>query len=267
MDGEPIVPYAIIVLGTAGSGKTTLTAALADFLLDNELDVVTVNLDPAVETLPYKPDIDIRKYVNARELMENTGLGPNGALIAAVDMLTLNIDSLKEELDSLKSNYIIIDTPGQMELFAFRETGPLVIKALVRDIKSVALFLIDIVQAVKPSSFFSTLLLAASTQVRIALPQLNVLTKIDMVPEKVVEEILSYHENPEILATRVVEDKSASLMWTEDDILTIVERLSTIDLIPVSSTKMIGLDNLYAYIQRVVAGGEDYYTEEPSPRL
>ena len=58
MDGEPIVPYAIIVLGTAGSGKTTLTAALADFLLDNELDVVTVNLDPAVETLPYKPDID-----------------------------------------------------------------------------------------------------------------------------------------------------------------------------------------------------------------
>ena len=101
--------------------------------------------------------------------------------------------------------------------------------------------LIDIVQAVKPSSFFSTLLLAASTQVRIALPQLNVLTKIDIVPEKVVEEILSYHENPEILATRVVEDKSASLMWTEDDILTIVERLSTIDLIPVSSTKNLSV--------------------------
>lgn len=261
------MPYAIIVLGTAGSGKTTLTAALADFLLDNELDVITVNLDPAVEQLPYKPDIDIREYVNARELMETMGLGPNGALIAAIDMLILNISSLKEELDSLKTNYIIIDTPGQMELFAFRETGPLVINALTKDLKSVVLFLIDIVQAVKPHSFFSTLLLAASTQVRIALPQLNVLTKIDLVPEKTVEEITSYNENPEILATKIIEDKSISLMWTEDDIITIIERLSTMDIIPVSSTKMIGLDNLYAYIQRIVAGGEDYYTEEPSPRL
>jgi len=261
------VPYAVVILGTAGSGKTTLTAALAEYLLDNEMDVITVNLDPAVETLPYKPDIDVRKYVDARELMEKLGLGPNGALIAAVDMLTLNIEQLKEELDSLKTNYILIDTPGQMELFAFRETGPLVLRGLISDMKSVALFLIDVVQALRPANFFSTLLLSASTQVRLGLPQINVLTKIDLVSGDVVEELLSYYENPEEFATKVVEDRGASMIWTEEDLIVLAEKLLTMDIVPVSSIKSLGLDNLYAYIQRIVAGGEDFYTEEPSPRL
>ena len=261
------MPYTIVVLGTAGSGKTTLTSALVDYLLDNQLDAIAVNLDPAVEKLPYKPDIDVREYVNARQLMEEMGLGPNGALITAIDMLALNIDAIREELWSLKTNYVVIDTPGQMELFAFRETGSFVIKSLVGDTKAVSLFLIDAVQASSPTNYFSALLLSASTQVRIALPQINVLTKIDLVPENVVEDIVSYHEEPSLLASRVIEDKKASLMWTEDDILTLVERLINLDVVPVSSTKMMGFDNLYAYIQRVVAGGEDYYTEEPSPRL
>jgi len=261
------VPYAIVVLGTAGSGKTTLTAALANYLLDNELDAVTVNLDPAVETLPYKPDVDVRNYVDARELMSTLGLGPNGALIAAIDMLTLNLDQLKEEIDSLRTNYIVIDTPGQMELFAFRETGPLVIKNLVSDMKSVALFLIDVFQAAKPATFFSSLLLAASTQVRMGLPQINVLTKIDLVEDAVIQQILDYYEDPETFAEKVVEDRGTSLIWRGEDLIVLLSKLVAMDLIPVSSTKNVGFDDLYACIQRVVAGGEDYYTEEPSPRL
>ncbi|MEM4785565.1 MAG: ATP/GTP-binding protein, partial [Desulfurococcaceae archaeon] len=43
------MPYVIVILGTAGSGKTTLSAALSDYLIDNEMDVIIVNLDPAVE--------------------------------------------------------------------------------------------------------------------------------------------------------------------------------------------------------------------------
>ena len=261
------LPYVVVILGTAGSGKTTLSASLLDFLYDNQLDAAVVNLDPAVERLPYKPDVDVRDYVDARELMKQLGLGPNGALIAAIDALSLKIEELVEEIESLRTNYIIVDTPGQMELFAFRETGPLVIRSITESYKSVSLFLIDAIQASRPSNYFSTLLLAASTQFRISLPQINVLTKVDMVPQRVVEEIIGYHEEPPLLATRVVEDRSSSLMWSEDDVLVLAERLLNMDIVPVSSKTMLGFDELYAYIQRVVAGGEDYYTEEPSPRL
>lgn len=261
------MPYFIIVLGTAGSGKTTLTASLMDYLLDNEMDVACINLDPAVEVLPYKPDVDVRDYSSARELMIKHGLGPNGALITAIDMVALNIDEIKDEILSLRANYIIIDTPGQMELFAFRETGPFVLNAIVGDHKAASLFLIDAVQASNPANYFSALLLSASTQVRIAYPQLNVLTKIDLVPEDVVERIVSYHDDPETFASHVVGDKRASLMWSEDDVITLAEKLVTMDIVPVSSINMTGYDNLLAYIQRIVAGGEDFYTEEPSPKL
>lgn len=261
------MPYYIVVLGTAGSGKTTLASALQDYLINNGMDTAIVNLDPAVEVLPYKPDVDAREYVSARELMRTQGLGPNGALIAAVDMLALRIEELKEEVWSLKSNYIILDTPGQMEVFAFRETGPIIIDTLIGEHKAASLFLIDVVYASRPSNYFSALLLSASTQVRIGLPQINVLTKIDMVPENIVYEILSYHDDPTILATKVANDKKASVMWSESEILEILEKLVSSEIIPVSSTKLLGYNNLYAAIQRVVAGGEDFYTEEPSEKL
>lgn len=255
------------MLGTAGSGKTTLASALQDYIINNGMDAAVINLDPAVEILPYKPDIDAREYVSAQELMKKQGLGPNGALIAAVDMLALRIEELKEEIWSLRSNYIILDTPGQMEIFAFRETGPIIIDAIIGEHKAVSLFLIDIVYASKPSNYFSALLLSASTHVRIGLPQINVLTKIDIVPEEVVSEILSYHDDPSILASKVANDRKASIMWSESEILGIAENLLSSEIIPVSSTKLLGYDNLYAAVQRVVAGGEDFYTEEPSERL
>jgi GTPase SAR1 family protein len=46
----------IFLIGTASSGKSTLTSALADWLKENEQSVATVNLDPAVISLPYEPD-------------------------------------------------------------------------------------------------------------------------------------------------------------------------------------------------------------------
>ncbi|MGB9827560.1 MAG: ATP/GTP-binding protein, partial [Thermosphaera sp.] len=56
------IPYYIIVLGTAGSGKTTLTSMLMSYLDSHQMDVATVNLDPAVDDLPYNLDVDIREW-------------------------------------------------------------------------------------------------------------------------------------------------------------------------------------------------------------
>jgi GTPase SAR1 family protein len=261
------VPYFIIVLGTAGSGKTSLTSVLQTYLVSHQLDAITVNLDPAVESLPYKPDIDVRDYVDAREIMRKTGLGPNGSLIASIDMLITNISDLKEEIDSYRANYVILDTPGQMEIFAFRPTGPLVLESIVGDHKAAALFLTDITYATRPSSLFSALLLAASTHFRLKYPQINVLTKIDLLPREEVEKILTMLEDPEQLASGISGERDLRLLWDLDDVEYITEKLTIFETIPVSNITGEGFDDLYASIQRVVAGGEDYYTEEPNPVL
>jgi molybdopterin-guanine dinucleotide biosynthesis protein len=46
-------------VGTAGSGKTTLTGAFGRHLEENGYSVAYVNLDTGVKTLPYSPDMDL----------------------------------------------------------------------------------------------------------------------------------------------------------------------------------------------------------------
>jgi len=261
------VVYYIIILGTAGSGKTHLTGAFQGWLEDYGFDVATVNLDPATEWLPYKPDVDIRDYVDAREVMEKYQLGPNGALIASADLMVTRLNEIYDEISSLRSNYILIDTPGQLEVFAFRESGPLILNTLTSDGKSVVLFLIDVVFSSRPSNFLSALLLSASINVRLGKPQVNVLTKIDLVNKENVDKLMNYVENPEEFINALINDKLATILWDPSDLEVILPKFLMHELIPVSSVTREGFDQLYAIIQRIVAGGEDYYTEEPSPIL
>ena len=65
-------------IGTAGSGKSTMVYAFQLWMNSQGLDCVTVNLDPGAEALQYSPDLDVRDYVDLREVMEEEDLGPNG---------------------------------------------------------------------------------------------------------------------------------------------------------------------------------------------
>lgn len=261
------MPYFIVVLGTAGSGKTTLTATLSDYLSHLGFDAAIVNLDPAAENLQYEPDVDVRDYVNAREVMEKYGLGPNGSLIVSADLIAARLSEISEEVSSLKANYIVIDTPGQLELFAFREAGPLIIKSLISDQKAASLFLIDSILAEDPSSLLSSLLLASSINLRIKLSQINVLNKVDLIEDSDVERIVGYMENTDDFIESLCSRGEAAVLWDRADLEALIPRLTVYELIPVSATNWIGIDELYAAIQRVIAGGEDYLTEEPSPIL
>ncbi len=261
--------YYIVIVGPAGSGKSYLTAALADWMEDQQLGVATLNLDPAAEWLPYSPDIDVREYINSRYVMQKYNLGPNGALIVSVDMLINYIDKLKDEVDSIKPNYLIIDTPGQLELFAFRKSGPLVLDMLIGDAKVVSLFLIDGTLASSPSTYASLLLLSASVYVRLRKPQINVVTKTDMMSKDVLDYMIRWSEDPFEFSSALRSETGNPLLIEFTD--RVREGLSSLELswmpVFVSSKTGEGLDVLYGEIQRILCGGEDFLTEEPSPRL
>jgi len=86
------------VIGMAGSGKSLLTGSFVEWLRDQDQDAVAVNLDPGAVSLPYEPDVDVRTYVTVEEVMEKYGLGPNGAMIAATDMVATYVKQLEVEL-------------------------------------------------------------------------------------------------------------------------------------------------------------------------
>ena len=76
--------------------------------------------NPAVSELPYLPDVDIRDHIDINNIIETYGLGPNGAIIMAHDLISTKIQDIQLEVDELNPDYILIDTPGQIELFAYR---------------------------------------------------------------------------------------------------------------------------------------------------
>lgn len=250
----------IVLVGPAGSGKSSLTAALSQVMEDNGAVVARVNFDPAVENLPYDPEVDVRKYVDYESLLRQ-GLGPNGALVAAIDMLITHVISIREEVDSFNADYVIVDTPGQMELFAFRQGGPLVLDALVQEDPASVVFLIDAVFMENPASIVSGLSLASSVALRFRKPQVNVISKADLLLEEVREELIPRLGEPGFLESLVEADQTVpgDLRMLYEALARALEESGVIgEVLPVSVDEVETLNVLYAKIQQILAGGDDY---------
>ncbi len=244
-------------IGSAGSGKSTLTGAYASWMENQGYRAITVNLDPGIENAPYVPDIDIRDWIKLRDVMEEYGVGPNGAQVVAADLLALNIGELKEEIESYETDYVILDTPGQMELFVLRESGKFLIDALGAN-DSLISFLYDPVISRSPSGFITLMLQAASIEVRFNVPFISVLAKSDLLHKNDLEKILSWSSDLMILDD-AIHDETPSLRSDLN-----IEFLSAIKsfgagrpIIPVSSTRPSGMEDIYSAAQLVFHGGED----------
>lgn len=246
----------LFVTGTAGSGKSLLTYALKDWFTRKSVNVVAVNLDPGVLNLPYEPDVDIRETIDFTEIMKSYKLGPNGALILATDMIATRVGALQEEIDSTNADYAIIDTPGQTELFAFRESGPHITKELSADSKT-SLFLLDPLLANTPANFLSLALLSASVSLRLGLPRISILPKRDISPDRV-EELLRWSKNAGSFEEALGGTKQGEEYALYSEIFKTLRRTSFgVDLYPVSSVTQQGFIALVGEISRLTRGGEE----------
>ena len=250
--------YAIFIVGTAGSGKSMLTAALLEWFSRKGENVATLNLDPGVLNLPYEPDIDVRNYVSVDELMEKYRLGPNGALLLASDIIVDQIEQVNREIEEVNPAYLIIDTPGQMELFAFRVSGPLIAKEIKADGK-IVLYLFDAPFCLNPFNYASNIFLSAAVFLRFTLPQLNVLSKADLLPTEKVKEILEWASSPGSLKSaleKYVVESNVYLL--SKDIFDAVARLRLdFSLIACSAKTCSNFTGLHASILRVLTRGEE----------
>lgn len=249
----------IYIVGTAGSGKSTLTLSFGDWLRENNVNAILVNLDPGATIIPYEPDVDIRDYIKVEDIMEKYDLGPNGALIMSMDLLVNHLEYMSTEIQSLRPEYVIIDTAGQMELFAFRSVAPIVVSTLKRDNQAVILFLMDATLASSPSNLVSTLLLSSSVKFRFQLPQINILTKIDIISKEKIEEILACSADFWLLYEALTREGGGLTGQMAKQISQALNELGALESpIPVSPLTGEGIPRLYGVIQEVLASGEDY---------
>lgn len=251
------------LIGTAGSGKSTLASAFLNWYLENtkktsELTIISVNLDPGVKFLPYTPDIDCRDYISIEDIMMKYNLGPNGALIASIDLLVTKIDEIKKEIEDLRPDHVIIDTPGQIELFAYRSSGNLFVSS-IDPYNSILIYLLDPNLCKTPSGYVSTLLLGASIQYRFFIPQIQVLSKADILSDAELEKFINWSQDTFTLEMALNESSKGLKREMSIKIFQIMEELGIMhDLIPVSGITGDGIDGLYAEISRVLLRGDDF---------
>jgi GTPase SAR1 family protein len=251
---EPIFLYFV---GAAGSGKSTLTQAFKVWMDKMGYSAATINLDPGVKHVPYPADIDVRDWFELTDIMEEYDLGPNGAQIVAADMIALRAGELKDLVDDIKCDYIMVDTPGQMELFTFRDCSNVIIKTLNED-RSAIVFLYDPMLSTSPSNFVSQLLFGSTTQFRFYIPSIGVLSKIDILSKEQLDAILTWSKNPDILYDALISDAPSMKGELNIELLRALESLGTYKtLIPVSSKDMVGLEDIYSVGQQIFMGGED----------
>ncbi len=251
------MPVAFII-GTAGSGKSLFTAALGEWLKMSKQDVAVVNLDPGALKLPYSPDVDVRNYVDVGDLMEKYGLGPNGALIVAADLIADEIDNITEDIEASNADLVLVDTPGQMELFAFRASGPYIVNELTREPKAIV-YLFDAVFSVNPLNYVSNMFLSAAVYNRFFQPQMHLLSKCDLLPENEVVKIAEWATNPRALEDSIEQKLEGTKRLFSRNMMQSINQLGIkFLLIPVSAKTNKGLTNVNTALERILTGGDRY---------
>jgi len=232
-----------------------LTSKILEYYQNNGVFASVLNLDPGVESLPYRPDVDVRDYVDIVQIMQQYDLGPNGSMIMANDLIASKIDDIQNEIHGVNPDYLIVDTPGQIELFAYRASGPFFIQNIDASEKT-NIFLYDGAMIASPTNFISISLLATSIKLRLGLPTINVMTKTDLIPDKI-DQILKWSSDPISLEEELKTLEGETYSFATDILRTLNIGEFAGDLIPISNLTGEGMVNLQAALSRIINLGEE----------
>ncbi|MGC8645195.1 MAG: ATP/GTP-binding protein [Thermoplasmata archaeon] len=247
----------VFFVGTAGSGKSTLVRSFKDWLETMNYDAIAVNLDPGAEFLPYEPDVDIRESISLEDVMAQYNLGPNGAQILAADLMINDAESIRDLVDSYDSDYVLIDTPGQLELFAFRQSSSMLVENLGAGM-SAMVYLFDSSLVKNPQSYASLRFLGLSVLTRFYLPFLAVVSKSDLLEPGEMDRIKKWDKNKGELVDDLRRLSATVNIQLSEEVIKTTETLNLLgESIFASSESGDGMEDIYSFLQHLFYGSED----------
>lgn len=319
-------PTAILVIGMAGSGKSTLMQRLCSYLSSQKKQMYTINLDPAVREVNYPVNIDIRDSVKYKQVMKQYELGPNGAIMTSLNLFATKFDQvltivekkagMKRNTDAIRSesnvvdtastpeatlkestekdedgstekdeestaskedketgkgsnaktpdkqpklDYVVIDTPGQIEVFTWSASGTIITESIASSMPTTLLYVIDTPRTVNPSTFMSNMLYACSIFYRTKLPFLLVFNKVDVISHKfAVEWMTDFQLFQDALSAEYNREETESYMNSLNRSMSLVldEFYQNLSNVGVSAITGTGMTELF---QKVEEKREEYF--------
>jgi GTPase SAR1 family protein len=119
-------------------------------------------------------------------------LGPNGGILTALNLFTTKFDQvlelvekraetvecvllffLRTDADVVVDSHVILDTPGQIEIFTWSASGAIITDAVASSFPTVVAYIIDTPRTTAPATFMSNMLYACRFVVSSFLSQIR----------------------------------------------------------------------------------------------
>nr|GMD10791.1 GPN-loop GTPase 1 [Ipomoea batatas] len=247
-------PVIIIVVGMAGSGKTTFLHRLVCHTMASNIRGYVMNLDPAVLTLPFGANIDIRDTVRYKEVMKQFHLGPNGGILTSLNLFATKFDevisAIEKRADQL--DYVLVDTPGQIEIFTWSASGAIITEAFASTFPTVVTYVVDTPRSASPATFMSNMLYACSILYKTRLPLVLAFNKTDVAQHQFA---LEWMEDFEAFHAALDSDNSYTSTLTRSLSLSLEEFYKNLRSVGVSAVSGAGMD---AFFKAIDASAEEY---------
>ncbi|ORX92473.1 hypothetical protein K493DRAFT_316568 [Basidiobolus meristosporus CBS 931.73] len=259
--GQNKTPTVVLCIGMAGSGKTTFMQRVNAHLHSEKKSPYVINLDPAVSHLPFTANIDIRETVNYKEVMKQYNLGPNGGILTALNLFTTKFDQVLNfvEKRSSSTDYVVVDTPGQIEIFTWSASGAIITDTLAATYPAVVAYIIDTPRTTSPATFMSNMLYACSILYKTKLPFILVFNKTDVVSH---EFAVQWMTDFEVFQQALAKDSSYMSSLMNSMSLMLDEFYQHLRVVGVSAVTGAGMDDFFKAVDEAKVEYEKDYKPE-----
>ncbi|EFO18992.2 GPN-loop GTPase 3 [Loa loa] len=263
--------YAQLVVGPAGSGKSTYCSVVQQHYLSVGRNVFLVNLDPAAEKFTYSAAVDVRELINVDDVQEDKQLvfGPNGALVFCMEYLAQNLDWLHDQLNEGEDDYFIFDCPGQIELYSHLPVMRQIVNALKSwDFNICSVFLLDTQFVLDYDKFLGGALTTLSAMVAMEVPAVNVLSKVDLLSNRNKELLETFLETDmcSILGSEEISPWNEKYRQLSRTIAEVLDDYSLVRFVPLNVEDDESISDLLSLIDNTIQHGENLEVKDRYPQ-